>query len=417
MTESFEEEGAPSGFVATPRRRANIATLLLLVFFLVLYGVMFALSKGWRMSLWDLLWKPFDLELLKQFGGLVILSPVKEFESWRFVTGAFVHVNLIHFLINCYCIFSLGRAVESYYGTRRMFVSFVACSVVANIFVVAGSPVPAIQIGTLGGLFGLDGMVLGFALRNRSEIPSKTFRWMLGSALLWPVFWVILSWKVEAFRGGIWGLIAGFGAGAVLGLAFEAAVFRRRMKPSGVVTFLFAVALGACVVSWASLVSATAPAGTAQGQRTGLANLKLGVYVCEEGGFEVPVPSGKEVTEGDGKLEIGDRRGTFCRIAWQDAQGADQPYELAWRVRSDLNLRGYRLAAEPTYPVIGGEEAACFVMSKDVRGKTRLHAQAILIHREKIYTIIFGYHAKDELAHGLAGKILEEFRFTDQPGR
>lgn len=420
VTDHDWEDEAPLEDFHPPRHRI-IAAPSLLVFFLVLYAIMFLLSRGWNMSLRDLAWKAFTPRMLSQFGALTS-TPISEGrELWRLVTGAFVHVNLIHLIFNSYCVFSLGKAVESYYGTRRMFVSFLTCSVVANIFTVGMSPPRLLYIGTLGGLFGLDGVLLGFALRNRSALPAKAFKWMLGSALFWPVLWVVLSLTVPVFRGGIAGLIAGFVAGALLGLAFEAARFRagvRRIKLSGAVTALFLVALLVCIVSWVSLAACATSAAAHTARRTP-GHLRLRTESCEEGGFEIPVPAEMTITRAGAKLDVELEDRTFCRIRWKDAGPYDDPESLAGAAISDLGLQSSRdpdisemHLVQRSRIRVGAEDAVYFVVSTLMRGREIIYAQAVLIHRAKVYTITFYYRAQDELAQEMADAMLSGLRFT-----
>jgi membrane associated rhomboid family serine protease len=416
--DNFEEEGTPLQEYPAPRRR-SLGTLFLLVFFTLLYVVMFVLSKGWLQPLWEVLWKPFDTGLISRFGGLVVLSGLKDFERWRLVTAAFVHVNMVHFLINSYCIYSLGRAVELYYGTRRMFVLFFTCSVIANIFTVAGSPVPAIHVGTLGGLFGLDGVLLGFALRNRSQLPVKAFRWMIISALVWPVFWIILSLRVEAFKGGVWGLVAGFGAGAVLGLAFEAAVFRQRVKSSHVITVFTLAALALCIISWGSLLSAAAAkeidSPYVRGQT--LADLSLETQVFDKEGFKIPVPKDMSVTRAKKKVDLGQGSWTFCRVSWRGAGPYDEPESLAKSAIADHSLENEAREAHlerHEHRRVGGEDAVFFELSMLSGGRSAVYSQAILIHEEKVYTITLYYPADEKLRSEQAEAILDGFRFIEK---
>jgi membrane associated rhomboid family serine protease len=399
--------------------RINIATPILLASFLLLYAVMACVSRGWEMSLKDFAMNPFSPGLLLAFGALGG-GALAAGEPWRIITAAFVHVNLIHLLFNCWCVFSLGRAVESFYGTRRMFVCFVACTIAANLAAVVASSSDAIQVGTIGGLFGLDGVILGFALRNRKALAPNQFYRTVSSTLFWPVFWIVLAYTVFEGRGNIEGLVAGFAAGAMLGLVLEAVRFRAqpaRPKPAPLVNLLFAAAVAACVVSWAMHVGAevasfSPPDGgrPAAGETPGRSRAPA-MHFSKEGGFEVPVPQRMSAREEDGRLEIRAESWAFCIITWRDAEGPEDPYEIAWQVRSHLNQQGFHAEGEITYPEIGREQAAYFAMSRDQQGRRALYAQATLIHAKRVYTIVIQHLADDRPARDSARGIIEGFRF------
>ena len=417
LIHDYQEGPAEEDSGSTPGR-INIATPVLLAFFLLLYGVMVYVSRGWEMAPRDFAARPFTPSLLLSFGGLGG-NTLESGEIWRIITAAFVHLNLIHLLFNCFCVFSLGKAVESFYGTRRMFILYVACTIAANLAAVVTSS-PVIQVGTLGGLFGLDGVLLGFALRNRKAISPNSFYWMVFGAVFWPVFWIVLACTVFEGRGNIEGLIAGFAAGAVLGLWFKAVNFRAqpaRLKPARLVSLLFAVAIAICIVSWIAHVraeiakSTSTDRGVPSSKESPARNRELPSHTCKDGGFEVPVPRRMSVKEEDGRLEIGADNWTFCAVTWRGAEGLEDPYELAWQVRSHLNRQGFHPEGEITYPEVGGEQAAYLLMSRDQDGRRALYAQATLIHAERVYTITFQFLADDERAREMADDILKGFRF------
>jgi membrane associated rhomboid family serine protease len=399
--------------------RINIATPVLLALFLLLYGIMTYVSRGWEMEMKDFAMNPFSPSLLLSFGGLGG-NTLNTGEIWRIITAAFVHLNLIHLAFNCFCVFSLGKTVELFYGTRRMFILYVGCTIAANLTTVTVSSSSNIQVGTLGGLFGLDGVILGFALRNRKALSPNEFYRTVSSTIFWPVFWIVLAYTVFEGRGNIEGLVAGFAAGTVLGLAFRAVKFGAqpaRLKPARLVSLLFATAVAACIVSWVAHVKAEAakyssrdreaPAGE---EPTGQ-NRKLPRHVCKEGGVEIPVPERMSVNEEGDRLEVRAENWTFCAITWREAEGPEDPYELAWQVRSHLNRQGFHPEGEITYPEVGGKQAAYLLMSRDQEGRRALYAQATLIHAERVYTITFQYLADDVQARDMAGDILRGFRF------
>jgi membrane associated rhomboid family serine protease len=385
---------------------------------------MFMKAQAWNTKLYDLLRIPFSADILQDFGALTS-APAQGREAWRLVTGAFIHLNLIHLIFNCYCVFSLGRAVESYYGARRMFISFVACSIVANLSVVQICATQAFYIGTLGGLFGLDGVILGFAIRNRPVIPRRSFYWMLGSALFWPVFWVVLTLSVFEGRGGLPGLLGGFTAGTVLGLAFRSRLFKPRQSTSKTVTVLFLAALTVCILSWGSLLSASRKSDdVAPITPRSPEELQLHKHASKEGGFEVLVPDGMTVDsrEGDQEKSVNIGRGDwiFCNIDWRKAGVYDELESLSKTTISDRRLETSRSGeprevnlVEHKRTRIASEEAVFFVLLVRERAGEMLLAQGLLIHDEKIYRITFCYPTGNRRLQEQVDAVIKSFRFTD----
>lgn len=81
-------------------------------------------------------------------------------EWYRYFTVALTHANLTHILFNMLALYSLGIAVESYYGVAKysiiLGVSLISASYLSNYF--ATSNVPA--VGASGMIFGLFGAIL-----------------------------------------------------------------------------------------------------------------------------------------------------------------------------------------------------------------------------------------------------------------
>jgi membrane associated rhomboid family serine protease len=81
-------------------------------------------------------------------------------EWYRYFTVALTHANLTHILFNMLALYSLGIAVESYYGVVKYGVilgfSLISASYLSNYF--AASNVPA--VGASGMIFGLFGAIL-----------------------------------------------------------------------------------------------------------------------------------------------------------------------------------------------------------------------------------------------------------------
>ena len=398
-----------------PGRRAGraIITPLLLALFLVIYAAMSWQARIWNMSFKTAMTSPFGMGLLQKFGALIPGRVSENGEYFRLVTSGFVHLNLIHLIFNGYCVFSLGRAVEYYYGARRMFVLFVACTISANAFVVVMSPEARIHVGTLGGLFGLDGVLLGFALRNRSFLDSTSFKKMIYSALFWPVLWVGLSLAMPDFRGGVEGLLAGFGAGMVLGFAFKAVKFRAAKGISGAATALFIGAVAFCAVGCLNLLAASGP----------VSKPELKMHVCEEGGFQIPVPDDMEPDLLKGELRLGRGSWIFCRVAWREKGAYDEIESLVRQVIFDRNfeadndgdVQDVHLVEKREYSP-GAEEGAFFVLSMNVKGDEMLYAQAVLINDGQVYTITFYYPASDELRQEQVDEMINGFGFIESAG-
>lgn len=108
--------------------------------------------------------------LLQQVAGapiaqLFALWPLgsPEFQPWQVITYAFLHGSLAHIFFNMFALFMFGRALEAYWGGRRLVMFYLVCVLTAALTQLAaqrGSGITEEVIGASGGVFGI---LLAFA--------------------------------------------------------------------------------------------------------------------------------------------------------------------------------------------------------------------------------------------------------------
>ncbi|CAN1143293.1 RHOMBOID-like protein 10, chloroplastic [Linum perenne] len=88
------------------------------------------------------------------FWGAKINSLIDRGEIWRLVTSSFLHSGILHLMVNCYSLNSVGPTVESLTGAKRFlavyFTSAIASST-ASYWLCKGP-----SVGASGAVFGLD---------------------------------------------------------------------------------------------------------------------------------------------------------------------------------------------------------------------------------------------------------------------
>lgn len=135
------------------------------------------------------IWEPSAL-MLAAFGAK-FNSLINAGQWWRFVTPMFLHIGVIHLLVNMYGLFMLGPYVEKLYGSAKFVVFWVvagACGVAASYFASSyqmhggllgrflfrGGDGPS--AGASGALFGLIGVLFVFGIKFRHELPEELKR-------------------------------------------------------------------------------------------------------------------------------------------------------------------------------------------------------------------------------------------------
>lgn len=126
---------------------------------------------------------------------------------WRYVTAGFLHGGLLHFAMNSWVLFDLGREVESFFGTARYLTIYFISSVAG--FVLSNWWSPAISIGASAAIFGLIGAMIGLGMRSKTSmggmIRSHYGRWAVYGLLMsfLPFFAIDLAAHVGGLVAGI----------------------------------------------------------------------------------------------------------------------------------------------------------------------------------------------------------------------
>lgn len=115
-------------------------------------------------------------------------------EWWRLVTSMFLHYGLMHLLFNMWAFFQVGHLVERLLGLRVFTVAYFVCGVAGSLASIVWNGDRVWSAGASGAVFGVYGMLGGFALRERRAIPRSVLKpllmstvWFAGFNLLYGV--------------------------------------------------------------------------------------------------------------------------------------------------------------------------------------------------------------------------------------
>lgn len=162
-------------------------------------------------------------------------------EYWRLVTPMFLHIGVIHIVINMYSLYYLGMEVERLYGTARFLVFYIVSGVGGCLGSYAAMNDGGLSAGASGAIFGLFGVLLSFSLFYRNQLPGL-FREVFSIRQLMPVLILNLgiTFMIPQIDKG--GHIGGLVAGALLAAAVP--YFKPERKREHPVWY---VAAGLCV--------------------------------------------------------------------------------------------------------------------------------------------------------------------------
>jgi membrane associated rhomboid family serine protease/tetratricopeptide (TPR) repeat protein len=134
-------------------------------------------------------------------------------EYWRLVMPMFLHIGLLHLLINMYALYLLGRILEHVYGYGRFALLYVGSGMFSSYLSMAVGP--HVAAGASGAIFGIAGAMLVAGFLHRASIPRRLRRVFGGGILLMVVLNLLFGYFVPGIDN--WGHVGGLFGGMVLG--------------------------------------------------------------------------------------------------------------------------------------------------------------------------------------------------------
>ncbi|XP_024040050.1 RHOMBOID-like protein 10, chloroplastic isoform X3 [Citrus clementina] len=151
--------------------------------------------------------------------GAKINSLIDKGQFWRLATSAFLHANIVHLMVNCYSLNSIGPTMEKICGPRRYlgvyFSSAIASSAMSYRF--CNSP----AVGASGAIFGLVGSFAVFIMRHRNILGgSKEELQHLAKVIIFNMAIGLLIKGIDNW-GHVGGLLGGAAISWLLGPALK----------------------------------------------------------------------------------------------------------------------------------------------------------------------------------------------------
>ena len=142
---------------------------------------------------------------------------VRNGEVWRLFTSMFLHGGTMHIVMNMFSLYILGRLVEPLFSK----ITYLSLYIISGLFgglVSIYSNIDVFSVGASGAIFGIFGVLIGFAIIHRHNMGEsfksfiKEIAILLGINLF--IGLVVPNIDMAAHVGG---LIAGFIGGLVVG--------------------------------------------------------------------------------------------------------------------------------------------------------------------------------------------------------
>ena len=243
-------------FARAVLNRPNKFTIIFLVANLFIFFLMWE-SSGMSSTV---LWTAFPEPVLVEYGAKVNhLVSAPNYQWWRLIAPMFIHINVLHLMVNMYSLMMVGPFVEKLYGSAKFVVFWVLtgiCGLVASYLTVrpalATNPLARFifksqdfpSAGASGALFGLVGVLFVFGIKFRRELPEG-FKRAFGTGLL-PIIFInlFIGFIGRGFidnAAHLGGLLSG--AALALGVEFQRPGVRRTITNAWRVLHILALSV------------------------------------------------------------------------------------------------------------------------------------------------------------------------------
>lgn len=204
INEKTEKENEKFNDVFSPKRIifTNIISLICILMYVIVgvYGNNFF---------------NFDANFLAKFGANNILL-VKNGEIYRLLTCAFLHVGLIHLVVNMYSLRVIGPSVEGLIGKGKFVFIYLISAISASLMSLVFVDSNIVSVGASGAIFGLMGALLYFGYHYRLYLNDAIKTQIIPVIL----FNLIIGFMMPGIDNGahIGGLIGGYLATMAIGI-------------------------------------------------------------------------------------------------------------------------------------------------------------------------------------------------------
>lgn len=163
LAKEIEEKNIKEGQEREKYMRNNkpIITYILIFINIVMFVLMYMLGNGSE-----------NTNTLIDFGANYILL-TKAGEYYRLITSGFLHIGVIHLLLNIYSLYIVGSQVEYFYGKVKYIIIYLFSLIMGSLFTVALSSANTVSAGASGAIFGLLGSILYFGIKYRGYIGNS----------------------------------------------------------------------------------------------------------------------------------------------------------------------------------------------------------------------------------------------------
>ena len=117
-----------------------------------------------------------DLRTLLNFGAMSKLHIIEGGQVFRLFTSAFLHIGVMHLLLNMWALKAVGTQVENLFGKKRFLIIYFGGTLVASLVSLVFMDMQTISAGASGAIFALFGALLYFGYNYRAYLGNVMIR-------------------------------------------------------------------------------------------------------------------------------------------------------------------------------------------------------------------------------------------------
>lgn len=137
-----------------------------------------------------------------------------EGEYWRLVTAMFLHIGLLHLLLNTWALYQLGALFETLFGTGRFAFTYFASGIIASA--VSAARAEGLSAGASGAIFGILGALIVSLWRSPRWRSQPWAKGLVQQLAVWAGINIMIGFTFPGIDNNAH--IGGFVAGLLLGL-------------------------------------------------------------------------------------------------------------------------------------------------------------------------------------------------------
>jgi membrane associated rhomboid family serine protease len=138
-------------------------------------------------------------------------------QNWRLFTAMFLHIGILHLLMNGYALYLFGNVIETEEGSVRFGVIYFVTGLFASAASYAFGAPGVVAAGASGAIFGLFGAFLGTAWVRR-DMAFYAARVRNAMTLIALNVFIAFAYQSIDWRAHLGGLVAGMALGATIGI-------------------------------------------------------------------------------------------------------------------------------------------------------------------------------------------------------